>query len=227
MKTNRLYLNQQGVTVLELLVSLSIFLLVILPISSYYLNGIDRYNKTMKQSNLRNELDFVIADILTKVEESSYFELSHSTSEDQRLKNLIEIFQNEQLGKLITDDEKAGIKTKLTTYKVEVKYDDKDGTLSKKESRTVITKKTWQISDFNFNKDQYIIDGLFKLSPDNKKLSVYLIAVPKSAALLQIDNQYAGFTGLDDIIGALNDPPPYEYIKTTKTEISVNNWQQG
>ncbi|MBP1930218.1 PilW family protein [Ammoniphilus resinae] len=229
MRIDPLRLDQRGVTVLELLLSVTIFLLVVLPLSTYYLSGVDRYQKTLKQSNLRNELDFTIADIMTKVEGASFFEISDTGLEttDKRKDDLLTIFQSPKLGSSISESEAQELKASLTTYKTHVTY-EYDETLDRKVPRSEIVKQTFQIPDFNFNHQLYLIDGLFKLSDDNKKLLVFLVVVPKSSYFLEMDGQHSGFTGWDEVVTALEeDSPPFEYIKITKIEIAVNNLQRG
>lgn len=206
--------NETGVTLVELLVSMSIFLLVVLPLSSYYLSGINQYNKITLQTALRNEADYVISQVMNQVQDASYFELTKTpgsgTQEEQDRNHLISILKNHLPSESIIDSCQLGIITK----NIEVKSESK------------ITRQIYRFSDppagkenlikqFDYNQSLYLINGLFSISDDYQKVTIFLVVAPKSK----------GFNNLGDINNS--DSSNREYIRVVKTEISVNALRKG
>jgi hypothetical protein len=212
--------DERGTTLIELLAATVIFLAVLMPLSSMYLSGVHTYTQTVKEINLQDELDFVTADIMKKIQGATYFELTNTNDTVAYDQKVFQLFQKANLV-----DSQADFrlyKPILSTYTTEIKYEN--GTPS-----STVTKSTYGfdvIKDathqaFSFNREEYLVYGLFQLDTDpslaNQKLNVYLVITPKSS-----------FTSLDDLLSYMQThQPPYEYIRTTKTQLSVNHNQQG
>ncbi|RXT14685.1 PilW family protein [Ammoniphilus sp. CFH 90114] len=213
--------NQNGVTLIELLAATVILFLFIIPLSSFYLSGFTVFQQTVKQTNLRQELDFVIADVMKKIQYANYFELQTTRSDDKN--NMIKLINS---GKLVSDLTIDSTKqnlyhTDLATYRIEVP--------SSSTPRSTVTKHTYHFEDFDFNKSSYVVNGLFSLDEEQQLLTTYFIIAPKTAENsdpIIVNQQQASFKDIKEIEEYVkNNQGPFEYIRFVKTEFPVSNSQ--
>jgi len=221
--------NEKGVTLVEVLTGLAIFMLVIIPLSGIYLNGITVYNKTQTQTNLRNELDYVLSIVMKKIQDASYYELSINNSTKETRNQILRVFENEKAGDLLDEGyDPEDYYTDIITYNIKV---DRDAG----ETTSTVTKEVHNILPDQPNSlyvsNSYLVYGLFKLDketkddPNNHKVIAYLLIAPKSKTTgpIYIDDQQASFVGLDQI----EADDSFEYIRVVRTEISTNQVSQG
>lgn len=230
---HRLFLkNQKGVTLLEVLTAMAIFMLVVIPLSTVYLNGITVYNKTQTQTHLRNELDYVLSIVMKKIQDASYYELSKDDSTQEIRNQILKVLKNENSGDLLDGEvDPEAFYTDITTYNIKV--DSKAG-----ETTSTVTKEIYNLLPDQPNtlyaSSSYLVYGLFKLDkgtngeandPNNHKIIAYLLIAPKSKAKdsTYINDQRAFFNGLDEI----EADDSFEYIRVVRTEISKNRLNQG
>ncbi|ERI11295.1 PilW family protein [Aneurinibacillus aneurinilyticus] len=225
--------TERGLTLVELLVAIALFLLIIIPISSYYISGISLYQRTQTETNLRNEADFVLSDIFNTVQNATYFELQPVKNENHK-EDLLSIF--EKSGTLDFDskseEEKNAIKNKLYygifTYKLTL---DKDN-VSKLKRKGLQFFATDAGGKFSYN-PSYLVDGLFRLSDDNKKLIVYLLVAPKNSREEENRTDRSGedmeFKTIEDVKDVINAKgnTSLHYIRLIRTEFAVNNFKGG
>jgi hypothetical protein len=248
--------EEKGLTLIEILTATFIFLIVVIPLSGIYLSGAKTYMKTEAQSNLRSELDFVIADIMKKTQDASYFDLKDVGDENQK-QTLINLFSNPKLGNLFVDNKTGqsnidNLYTGLAVYSFQVRYkeipDLNDSNKNDIQPDSTVINNVYQFqpgseyTPFNYNHDNYLVYGLFQLdtseNPDDsssessttnyKKLNLYLLIAPKSDNPLIEDGKPTSFRDLTDLINTVNHrDPPFESIRVIKTQITVNNIRQG
>lgn len=225
--------DEKGVTLLEILTGLTIFMLVIIPLSNIYLDGITLYNKTQTQTNLRNELDYALSVVMKQIQDASYYELRNNDSTKGTRDQILNVLQNEKAGKLLDDTfSPDDFKTDIITYKVEVKLDKING---KTETVSTVNKDIYNLLPDQPNtlyaSNSYLVYGLFKLDkedekdPNNHKVIAYLLIAPKSNTPqpTYIGDQQSSFAGLDQI----EADDSFEYIRVVRTEISTINMNQG
>jgi hypothetical protein len=226
--------EEKGLTLIELLSATFIFLVVVIPLSGIYLSGAKTYMKTEAQSNLRSELDFVIADIMKKVQDASYFDLVDTGDEDKH--SLYTIFSNPNLGPLFSGSE-DDLKRGISVFNMQVGYNERPSSTVTKNVYEFQpdARNTQNQSYFNYNHENYLVFGLFKLGDDSasnsgdlKTLTMYLLIAPYSAQPLIVNGQPSSFRSLDEIKNTiLHGNPPFEYIRVVKTQMTVNNIRQG
>ncbi|WP_027414877.1 PilW family protein [Aneurinibacillus terranovensis] len=243
--------NQYGVTLIELLIATVIFLTIVLPLSTVYIQGMNEYKKTKIQTQLRNEADFLLSGIMKQVQESSYFELADdSMLSDQGLvtaddkETLLTIFSQTNLltrnsptapsGTPADTDYHQGI----ISYKQTVAYDSSSGQPSSTLNRKIYTFNRGGSTDlfqgFDYDNAAYIAKGLFRVSDDNKKLYIYLVIAPHyDPGSASSNNQpmfikgiQASYKNLAEIKAAI-DASHHDFIHVVKTEISINNLGKG
>lgn len=227
--------NQNGVTLIEMLASVTIFVLIFIPLTSVYIKGVQIYNTTEKQTALRNEADFVIGDIMRTVQDATYFELKNSTNRDSQ-SELLSIFRNPKAGSLITNTENDSLfADTLVVYKRTNQFDSASGT-----THWMLTRENFQFAlppgasqiDHLFNHSQnYMVDGLFRLSADSKSLTLYLIVAPFGEPQFDQDGQQTLFQTHDDILAELNRTETSgrvnSYIRIVQTNFAVSNVRSG
>ena len=102
----RLLRDQSGVTLVEVLAALFIFLIILIPLTSVYVSGVQVYNQTREQTALRNAADFAIGEVMRTVQGASYFELDPVDAAEEpeaaeEMKLLLRILQTKKAGELI------------------------------------------------------------------------------------------------------------------------------
>jgi prepilin-type N-terminal cleavage/methylation domain-containing protein len=238
--------NQRGLTLIEMLLAVAIFLAVIIPLSSIYLSGISLYQNTQEQTALRNEADFVISDIMNQIQNASYFELvDEPTSEaDKAHKDeLLAIFKHAQEEKDVleikNETDKRNVQNELIMYTHHVEYKEEKenmpstiSTLKRNiygfDKEKPNTHKIYRA--FNYDQNKYIVDGLFKVDYNTKNLIVYLVIAPKGEKPVFKNNQQVEFTNVKEIVDEFNrlgSAKQNEYIHIVRTEIAVNNLRKG
>lgn len=254
-KCTRYARNEAGLTLIELLASMTIFIVILLPLSSVYISGITTYSKTQVQTSLRNEADFVIGDIMNKLQNASYFDLDTGKGITDEKEEVLELFGS--VG-MIPDGEDNDFDQGITTYKRKVKYEALDSsaekspvsTLEKKVYQLVPPSQPEEISNqelYNlFSYDSaYLVYGLFRIRDDettnNKRVSIYLIIAPKAQGdAVEHNGQKTAFKDLAEIkeevkhlqLNQSAETAPdentilFNYIYMVKTEVSVNSLSQ-
>jgi hypothetical protein len=229
--------NENGLTLVEVLAATFIFILIVIPLSGIYLSGAKTYMKTEAQSNLRSELDYVVADIMKKVQDASYFDLVDTGGEDKD--SLYTIFSSQnssnQNSNPVFSGNKDDLKKGIAVFKINVGYNEKPVSSVTRDVYEFQPDTSSPQSDFNYNHDKYFVFGLFKLgddtstnSTDLKTLTMYLLIAPKSDQPLIVDGKPTSFRSLDEIkTTILNGNPPFDYIRIVKTQMTVNNLRQG
>jgi|GEM_PF-2992567 len=111
--------DQSGVTLVEVLASLFLFLIILIPLTSVYVSGVQVYNQTREQTALRNAADFTIGEVMRTVQGASYFELDPAgedegseVSEEKEI--LLQIMQSQKAGNLIPSAEQEQLERALT-----------------------------------------------------------------------------------------------------------------
>ncbi|MBN6186532.1 prepilin-type N-terminal cleavage/methylation domain-containing protein [Aneurinibacillus sp. BA2021] len=224
-KTFSLLKTEHGLTLIETLVAVAIFLLIIIPISSYYLSGISVFQRTQTQTNLRNEADFVLANILNTIQNATYFDLQQVSDEEHK-KDLLSIFEKSGTFDFsnASEEEQNRVKNTLSdgifTYTL---------TLNKDNISKLERKKYRFPSDSN-----YLVDGLFRLSDDNTKLMIYLVVAPKNTNPTEENQRDRNgekmeFHTIEEIADEIHsrENDSLHYIRLIRTEFSVNNFNGG
>jgi prepilin-type N-terminal cleavage/methylation domain-containing protein len=239
--------NQRGLTLIEMLLAVAIFLAVVIPLSSIYLSGVSLYQNTQNRTALRNEADFVISDIMNQIQNASYFELADEpTTEDDKARkdDLINIFTNTQAGekvlKIENETDKRNVQNELIMYTQRVEYKEKEGENIPSTTST-LTRNIYGFDkeepnthniyrSFNYDQNKYIVDGLFEVDENKKNLIVYLVIAPKGEHPVFKNNQQVEFRDVEDIakeVKRLGSAKQNEYIHIIRTEIAVNNLRKG
>ncbi|MED0678903.1 PilW family protein [Aneurinibacillus thermoaerophilus] len=248
--------NERGVTLVELLVAVGIFLAIILPLSSIYISGISLYDRTRIETDLQNETDFILSNILNTVQDASYFELPNDSFDPTRHNTLVAIFKNSLAGKsLLPPEDEGKSRDGLITYDLKLAYDTET-----KKQQSMLKRTFYQFpqlssgdsqsnpnitNDSNnvwktFKHDEgYVVGGLFTVTEHNDKLTIYLVVAPKGKSGTIRNGQKAEFTDLNDVLHELNrlqterkslassDNEPLHFIRFVKTEFAVNNMKNG
>jgi hypothetical protein len=227
-----------------MLLAVSIFLAVVIPLSSIYMSGVSLYQNTQNQTALRNEADFVISDIMNQIQDASYFELADEpTTEDDKARkdDLITIFTNTQEGeevlKIESETDKRNVQNELIMYTQRVEYKEKEEENIPPTTSTLERKrygfshyKSEIYQPFNYDQNKYIVDGLFEIDENTKNLIVYLVIAPKGEKPVFKNNQQVEFTSVKEIADEFNrlgSSKQNEYIHVVRTEIAVNNLRKG
>ncbi len=213
--------DEKGVTLIELLTATIVLFLFIIPVSGFYLSGITIFQQTVSQTNLRNELDFVIGDIMQKVQYASYFELQTSNNAERDM--LVNLFQSDKLANLIEPGTEQHFFTEVSTYQIAVTFDAEN-----RKPISTVTKDTLSFEDVNYNRDSYLVSGLYHLNEATQILSLYLIIAPKSDLPRYINQKQASFRNLEELSSYIHDEKnsaPFEYIRAITTQFSVSNSQ--
>lgn len=104
-RISRLLRDQSGMTLLETLASLFIFLIILIPLTSVYVSGVQVFNQTREQTDLRNVADFAIGEVMRTVQGATYFELEKDggslDSENEEMDTLRQIMQSKKAGELL------------------------------------------------------------------------------------------------------------------------------
>lgn len=242
--------NQRGLTLVEMLASITIFVLIFIPLSSVYIRGVELYNQTQEQTSLRNEADFVIGDVMRTVQEATYFEMG-DVSNATEFATLLEIFRSAKAGKLIDVDTKEPdslFTDSLVLYNRSSVYEPVDpskpvdSNTNPNVTKWLLTRKNYlfqlpasptAIDQVFAHSPNYLVRGLFRISPDNKSLMLYLVIAPFGAAAFDQEGQQMRFASLQEIRDELNrqatsDPDRVSsYIRFVKTDFAVNNLRRG
>lgn len=241
--------NEAGLTLVELLASLTIFIVILIPLSSVYLSGITTYGKTQVQTSLRNEADFIIGDIMNTLQDASYFDLDDGTDNTNSKEDIFAILRSAHV---ISETDSTSFKKAIATYKREVNYETLPSSSTEKVPVSILNKKLFQLapstgiySSFSYD-PSYLVYGLFRIvedniNPNSKKVAVYLIIAPRAQNSGNIQNgQKTAFTNLQEIKEEVERIQPiasggtsstesnvlFNYIYMVRTEISVNSLSQ-
>ncbi|MGC5326599.1 PilW family protein [Brevibacillus sp. SYSU BS000544] len=226
--------NENGLTLVEMLASVTIFVLIFIPLSSVYIRGVELYQKTQEQTQLRNEADFVIGDIMRIVQEATYFELSSTTSTNRQ--TLLNIFSHPKAGTLITAAEAPNYNGNIIQYTRSNVYDE-----ATNRTNWLLTRAIYQFQlpaspspmDHAFvHSPNYLVGGLFRISPDNKQLTLCLVIAPRGdQAIFDQEGQQKKFTSFDEIVAELDNTNRSDqvnsYIRFVRTDFAVNNVRRG
>ncbi|WP_047150610.1 type IV pilus modification PilV family protein [Aneurinibacillus tyrosinisolvens] len=167
--------NEAGITLVESLAAITIFMLIVIPLSSSYLHGIEVFQKTQKQVSLRNEADIIIGTIMNEVQKKNYIE---SGSDSNQLlyellsshlsmpKDIQEYTQSIFLYEIQNDiDGSKPPSLKKTLYSFATPLPD--------TIKGAVPQNVYKLND-------YYVDGLFYVDNISQKLNYYLvIANPK------------------------------------------------
>lgn len=187
----RLINNDKGVTLVEMLVGLAIFMGIVIPLSSLYMSQIKFYYSEQVKTQLDRQVDYVLSNIMNEIQDASYFDLYFP-------KNSVELAKSEEhkirLAKILTlditghhmelppdenfDAQKEYVKDYsqgVTRYQYSYSSNGNGGN----EYTSLIERKIYQflpLSDltdssglyqpFIYDTNAYIVDGLFKLEDE-------------------------------------------------------------
>jgi Tfp pilus assembly protein PilV len=220
--------NERGVSLIEVLASSFIFLMIVIPLCSVYVNGIQIYQDTSYKTALRNEANFLIADIMRKIQESSYFEIADIVNEEKDASNktatsyLIDIINNRMNGE-ISADEADSVKRMLVMYMHTVGYKN-DATISQTVRKTFrfqqpnLTAANSSEEFFTYTQS-YVAEGLFRISGENRnKLILYLVISPREG-----DNLLQNLSRINSQV----QNGDTDLIQVIRTEIDVNSSRKG
>ncbi len=224
-----LFRDQRGVTLIELLASIFIFLAILIPLTTVYVKGVEIYHETTLKNQLLNETDFVVGDVMRSIQEASYFDLapadSDTVSEDYHKRDqLRQIIEHPHVG--LTVPAMKQVSTGMMLYKRELRYDSKSGS-----TRSILTRETRYFQNpsnastvFNLfprHQTSFYTDGLFVI-PDDRRVILYLImALPEDAQHRPLNSPAAILASLDA------SEENREYIRVIRTEIDVSNIREG
>lgn len=201
--------NAKGATLVELLTALTIFMAIVIPLSSLYMTQIKVYYSEQVKTRLDRQVDFVLMNIMNVVEDASYFDLYQSSNaENDSISHkieLAELFSVDSTGSLLTlsqdatDDVKEKFVEDLSLGIVKYRYYTQKVTSDGLENyQSFIKRSVYQFDQlsfsddpnslyqsFMFDQDDYIVDGLFQLERTNneenyKKMIIYLVIAPKT-----------------------------------------------
>lgn len=244
--------NEAGLTLVELLASITIFILILIPLSSVYVSGITTYGKTQVQTSLRNEADFIIGDIMDKLQNASYFDLDDGTDNTDKS----DIFNVLKSGHVVTEANDTAFKKGVAVYTREVNYEKLNESSLEKVPVSILKKKAYQFSPtppgkedlyapFSYD-DSYLVYALFRIieensDKNNKRVGIYLIIAPKKQNNDIIQNgQKTAFSNLAEIkaeverlqsaqgteTATAESNVLFNYIYMVRTELSVNSLSQ-
>jgi type II secretory pathway pseudopilin PulG len=223
-----LIMSQRGTTLVELLAAITIFIVILLPLSSVYVKGVSLYQQTEEQTSLRNEADFLLSDILNTVQNASYFELT-STPDDH---TLYTIFSNQGVNNLVQGEDENTLKGGVMIYTRSTKYSNDENTTTYSLTRNTYQWAPHNHKDkvFNYDEGSYMAYGLFKTTEDNRKLIIYLLITPGGNSPITRDGLQTHFNSLTDVLDEINRLGPNQhspYIYVVRTEFTVNNLTKG
>jgi hypothetical protein len=211
--------NERAMTLVELLASTFIFLLIVIPLSTIYVNGVKLYNETSEKTALRNEANFAISEIMRAMQEASYFEaIDDNPAETEALYNL---FTDSDTGPLIRKDDEplSQFRHVLVTYKHALGYiDGQTQSITLRNEYRFSPAANPKQSDRFFSYSQaYYVNGLFRVSADQKRATVYLLVTPSQG------------TGQENLqrVKAMLDKGETDMIHFLKTEIDVSTIRNG
>jgi len=224
--------NEKGITLVELLAALFIFLLIVIPLSSVYINGIQLFNKTQQQTDLRNEADFVISNVMTQVQSASYFDLPQEKNTSKR-DQILSILKKAGLDPVVKDGiAQDQIKTRIQLYKLQVAYTQLAGS-TEKTTESTMTRVTKGFDcpagdcENLAASASYMIDGVFHLSSDKKRLILYLVMAPKLASGETSYQDERGQSVKFRDLQHIHDDFTKDYVRVVRTEFAVTNFQKG
>lgn len=200
--------NERGLTLVEVIVASAIFLLIVLPLTSYYLSGIKAYNQSRIETGLRNETDAILFNILNGVSEQNPAETYQAEGSNYLYKGiqdasdftidpnvspghketLLKIFSHTKAQHLLaigtagTSPEELSPAIKLYTY-----YNN------------TLLRSRWSFENnglgsinktFKYDRNSYIADALFSVHEEDiadgksngKILKIYLVVAPRTPA---------------------------------------------
>jgi hypothetical protein len=163
--------NEAGVTLAESLAAITIFMLIVIPLSSSYLRGVEIFNKTEKQVAIRNEADSIIGQIMNDVQNAVYVE--QAADENQELYDIL----NMRLKDMPALSE-AKCTQSIFLYKRPANGSPAlPNTLTKQlytfsEAATAIEGAE---PDYLYPSNTYVLRGLFFIDEKAQKLTVYIM----------------------------------------------------
>lgn len=216
LKLKRVALDQRGYTLIELVASSLIFLTVLIPLISVYVDAVDTYQETSLKNQVRNETDFILGEVMRTIQEASYFELAPP---DEEAATLLEIVTHADAG--IRDTPVHPVSRGLMLYKRSIAYEAGS-------TRSLLTRETRFFTPcpaapcgyrpFPVNHQGYIVDGLFEMT-DERRVILYLVVALRH----QPDDH------LQTVLQWLNDPHEENrnYVRIVRTEIDVSSMREG
>ncbi|WP_139490261.1 PilW family protein [Brevibacillus dissolubilis] len=255
-KNRTLLHNQRGYTMVELLAACVIFLAVLLPLSSVYVNGLDQYAKTSMQTTLRNETDFMIGEMMRHIQEASYVELEQEQNPVEREK-LVRLFQQAGLIGSSADESESGTTSADPTgssdssapspldpsrYSTRLWLYDKSLTFSAGRTTSQVTRTSYTFSCDPCEKglgqpprqDGYILHGLFEVQSPRRAVLYLLVAHKDDDSVHQLDRMGhpTEFTDLYELAAEADrlyqSGERLEHIRLIRTEINIPpHGQQG
>jgi hypothetical protein len=227
---HREILNERGISLVELLVAVGIFLAIILPLSSIYISGISLYDRIRIETELQNETDFILSGILNKIQDASYFELPEESFDPTTHSTLTDIFTSPLAGEnILPATEKTNVMDGLITYNLQLSLNDddndpvtppvqksslkrsfyqfnmeEDAKHEKQEEERESDSPNNNFEYFEYNEGAYVVGGLFNITKNNQSLIVYLVAAPRGSGGAMRNGQKSQFTNLEDIAYELN-----------------------
>ncbi|USG64675.1 prepilin-type N-terminal cleavage/methylation domain-containing protein [Brevibacillus ruminantium] len=228
----RLLRDQSGMTLIEVIASLFILLMILIPLTSVYVSGVQVYNQTREQSALRNAADFVIGDVMRTVQDATYFELEaldeRQESAEQQL--LVQILKSKKAGELLqsssgsrqsqvsslegsaTDD----IADSIILYNSKTVFaplgDASQPSAENSVSQSLLTRQIYRFPPVDptdelvkaFRTEPgYLVRGLFTVSADSKTLTLYLLVAPQGEKIVDRDGQQMRFQNLEEVLAEL------------------------
>jgi prepilin-type N-terminal cleavage/methylation domain-containing protein len=225
--------NEKGLTLIEVIVASAIFLLIVLPLTSYYLSGIKVYNQSRIETNLRNETDSILFNILNGVSEQNsadtyknegstyiYKGIQDASDfaiepdfENDRKETLIKIFSHNKAQNLLPLNASGSSQVETSPAIKLYTYDDS----KLMRSRWTFENNSPQSIDrtFKYNRTLYIADALFSIQEEvgsneqtkGKILTIYLVIAPRTlpgkTAAIE-DGQKTSFGSSEEILAEMN-----------------------
>ncbi|WCN38544.1 PilW family protein [Aneurinibacillus uraniidurans] len=225
--------DERGLTLIEVLAALTIFFAILLPLTSVYTKGVSLYATTRTQTDLRNEADFVLGDIMRTLREHkesatepnksdsispvSSFELKNYPSDSED--TLKRIFSNRLAGGMMDETARNAAQNAALVYYRSVKLVSRDPNNQDEEkiTQSSVSRVGYVLSEtlpagtnglyqrFPIQDNRYLIDGLFEMTTDgSQKLIVYLLIAPRGEQITTSDGETTQFRNVEDVEAELN-----------------------
>lgn len=221
--------DERGLTLIEVLAALTIFFAILLPLTSVYTKGVSLYAATRTQTDLRNEADFVLGDIMRTLREHrepdnpnngspvSSFELKDYPSDSEA--TLKRIFSHRLAGGMMDETARNAAQNAVLVYyrSVNLVFRDPNNPDEEKITQSSVSRVGYVLSEtlpagtnglyqrFPVQDDRYLIDGLFEMTTDgSQKLIVYLLIAPKGEQITTSDGETTQFRNVEDVEAELN-----------------------